>query len=364
MANRKKVCFIIPDLGGGGAEHVCVHLLRHLPRDSFDLELLLFKKEGVYLDEIPGDVTVQSLNLSRIRFFLFRVFGFLSSCSPKTLVIFNVNNLNIVTIVAKLFFRSKFRVIVREPTILSLFLERYPFVLRKTLHFLHKWAYYLSNHVIALSDDMRTDLLENFRVKDEKISIINNPIDAELMDRSSPLQLKFPLNVIFIGRVIAKKGVHKIIEAFTQLDDDQVGLYILGDSDDEGYKKQLSIQIQTSKLKDNITLTGFVPNPTDFLASADVLAMGSEFEGFPNVAIEANYLGKPIVAFESIGGLNDIIRDGENGWIILESEIAQFAAKLRMGLEGELDGENIKQKAMSNYRMDTIVRQYQTVLSE
>lgn len=356
--SKKKVCFIIPDLEGGGAERVLLTLLKHIDKNQFEVELLTFKDRGVYLNQLPSDVKYESLHLKRVRFFLVDLIRYLSNCLPKTLIIFNVNNINLITLVAKIFFPGKFKVIVREPTILSLFLKRYNLLLRSILFHLHKLSFKLSNKIIALSKDMADDLNCNFNVPKRKVVIIPNPVGLESVKLQNDKSKSSKKSVVFIGRILKKKGIHKIIEAFNLMKTDNVNLFILGDSDDEEYKEELKKLVADSSKNDHIIFTGFVTNPDEYLSKGDVLAMASEFEGFPNAAVEANSFGIPIVAFESIGGLNDIIIQGVNGWKIPKGDTAKFAEYLDKAINGALNSDDISNLAR---RFDTkiIVSKYE-----
>lgn len=54
---KKKICFIVPSLGGGGAERVAFHLLNNLNLDNFDLSVVVvYKDKGDYLKDLRKEV--------------------------------------------------------------------------------------------------------------------------------------------------------------------------------------------------------------------------------------------------------------------------------------------------------------------
>ena len=64
---RRKVLFVMPNLGGGGAERVLVTLLRHLDRSRFELHLALLEATGPFMREVPADVPLHDLKAKRVR---------------------------------------------------------------------------------------------------------------------------------------------------------------------------------------------------------------------------------------------------------------------------------------------------------
>jgi hypothetical protein len=57
---RRKVCFVLPSLAGGGAERAAVQILNGLDGSAWDRSIYLFRREGPYLDELSGDVEIFS----------------------------------------------------------------------------------------------------------------------------------------------------------------------------------------------------------------------------------------------------------------------------------------------------------------
>src|SRR3954464_6171914 len=60
MARKKKVCFVLPSLSGGGAERVAVHVLNALDPLTWDRSMYLSRREGPYLDDVDGSIALSS----------------------------------------------------------------------------------------------------------------------------------------------------------------------------------------------------------------------------------------------------------------------------------------------------------------
>jgi glycosyltransferase involved in cell wall biosynthesis len=133
-------------------------------------------------------------------------------------------------------------------------------------------------------------------------------------------------NLLYLSRVEVAKGVFELLDAYRILKtrNPAYTLTIGGDGPDlealKEYAKQLELQ--------DVVFTGFLKGK----AKVDCYRQGSIFcflsytEGMPNAVLEALAMGMPIVSSDA-GGLKDILRNGENGFIILPQVDAPFKKK-------------------------------------
>lgn len=126
----------------------------------------------------------------------------------------------------------------------------------------------------------------------------------------------FPI-IGFVGELREKKGIHTLLNAYTQLNKEQhATLLILGDVR-PGKDKQVFEEYQKANPDARIIVTGFI-SPTDlpqYYALMDVLVMPSLRDGLPNVLLEGMACEKAIIATPA-GGIADVIKDGENGRLV------------------------------------------------
>jgi glycosyltransferase involved in cell wall biosynthesis len=109
----------------------------------------------------------------------------------------------------------------------------------------------------------------------------------------------------------AHKGQRTIIAAARLALADRPGWHFVlcGDGKDEEVLRAEAADLE------NVTFTGFVDNPGDYLASFDVFAFASNFEALGSSLLDAMYFGLPIVATR-VGGIPEVVADGVNGWLI------------------------------------------------
>jgi len=112
----------------------------------------------------------------------------------------------------------------------------------------------------------------------------------------------------------SQKGQEFIIEVARQLADThpQLHFVLVGGGDDEQMLKRLAAGLT------NITFTGFVDNVGDYLAAFDIFVLPSRREGIGSILFDAMEQGLPVVATR-VGGVPEIVHDGENG-ILIDSE--------------------------------------------
>lgn len=120
------------------------------------------------------------------------------------------------------------------------------------------------------------------------------------------------LTFCFMGRIVPQKGINELLEAFIELNNDKVYLFVVGAPDEIGLLNQDILTI--AKSKRNIIFTGAVANPEQFHASADFFVLPSYREGFPNTILEAGALAVPSIVTD-INGMNDLVEDGVNGFL-------------------------------------------------
>lgn len=125
-----------------------------------------------------------------------------------------------------------------------------------------------------------------------------------------------------VGRFSDEKGFDTLIEAMDLLP--SARLLLVGDGEDRAALEDL---VRRRGLEGRVTFTGWLAGRWTLQVGLDVLAVPSRSEGFGLVVIEAMQAGIPVVATE-VGGLTEIIRDGENGLLVPPGDPAALAAAL------------------------------------
>jgi glycosyltransferase involved in cell wall biosynthesis len=140
--------------------------------------------------------------------------------------------------------------------------------------------------------------------------------------------------VLGVGRFIPLKGFAYLIDAVAKVRDEhpEIRLVLVGDGD---LRAELEARSEAAGLED-IVFTGMVGRDElpAMYSAADVVAVPSihhrgYVDGLPNVALEAMAMARPLIA-SRVGGLPDLVRDGEDGILVAERDPNELAAAILM----------------------------------
>jgi len=370
---RKKILFVIPSLAGGGAERVILDVLTHLNREKFIPHLALFKKEGIFLSQIPEDVIVYDLNKKGKSDFLKIVFILAYSIYPRfrpDVVVSFLDYTNLVTLVSKGLSFIKPKVIITEHGNLK---RTHKNEKRKNIRGLLTRIFYpLSDKIIAVSQGTMRDLKKNFNISTNKTKVIYNGVNIESVtklaqesvddygfrDKSVPV-------ITACGRLTDQKNYSLLLKAFAKINKRvNANLIILG----EGIKREfLENLIKDLELCDSVFLPGFQMNPFKYIAKSDIFVLSSSWEGFGNVIIEAMACGVPVISTDCPYGPNEIITDGINGLLVPVGNVEAMAEAILGLLKDEPLRNRLAhagKKRAEDFKVEKMVAEYEKVLYE
>lgn len=201
-------------------------------------------------------------------------------------------------------------------------------------YFLSRWiehhAYNTADGIIAVSEQMKTDVIEAYGVSPEKVTVIHNGIDPEFYKPTfdNSLLLELGINpavpfVLFVGRITRQKGISQLIEAAQYFDKNCQIVLCAGAPDTPEIAAETEALI--SKLKSNrdgvILISEMLPREKIkvLYSHARVFACPSLYEPFGIINLEAMSCETPVVG-SAVGGIPEIIVENETGYLIeLES---------------------------------------------
>ena len=139
-----------------------------------------------------------------------------------------------------------------------------------------------------------------------------------------------PLRILFIGNVMARKGLHTLLAALGQLPQSIWQLTVVGSlATEPAYVAAIRRQIDALQLADAVQLTGALPTLTlvEKLQNSHLLAVPS-YEGFGIVYLEAMSYGLPAIA-STIGAAHEIIQHGQEGFLVAPDDAGALAQHIR-----------------------------------
>ncbi|NMH60508.1 glycosyltransferase [Alteromonas ponticola] len=169
-------------------------------------------------------------------------------------------------------------------------------------------TYPKANTVVACSAGVAADLVTNFAVPQDKVSILYNPYDMdEIASKAGETVADLPHKpyIIATGRLAEIKNFSLLIDAFAK-SATSYDLVILGQGELE---QKLKTQANQAGIGDRVHFAGFKTNPYPYIRHAQFFVSTSNAEGFPNAIVEAMCLGKAILATNCESGPAEIIAD-------------------------------------------------------
>jgi len=362
----KTVAFLLPNLRGGGAERVFVHLMNALDRTRFNPLLILIEKKGDYLGDIAPDVTVIDLASRRFLHSLPRLWGTLHRIRPDFLLVSH-GYISLTLALLSPFLLPNTRIVVREANLPSRWITTLPFWRRLFFSFLYRFFFRRIRYIVAQSTAMRHDISTFCHIPPERITTIPNPIDMAAIEQytRSPSPIRLPegkKRLLAVGRLVPQKQYPLLLEAVRHLlPDIPFYLVICG----EGPEKRLIEEtINRMGISPYVHLAGFMRNPYPLMKEVDLLILSSAFEGFPNVLIESHACGTPTVSFDKIGGVEEIIVEGVNGFFACYGDPLSLAYAIRRALSFSWSRERIRATAVERFAISHIIRSWETLFSE
>lgn len=350
----KKILFISPTLGGGGAERVLSYIIQWLSKENgHDIHLLLLNKDNnEYLRDIPYNVKINYIDLgNKISLKGLKVIKSIISINPD-ICFTGYYKLNLLLApFIPLLKLLKIKFIARETCIPSLEYKD-SYVIK-----LYKYLYSRFDKIVCQSIDMHEDLLR-LGLNNHKLTIINNPIVINSSFTNIPTDNNHPHkpHLLAIGRLTEQKGYDLLLENINRLKPNiPFQLTILGKGP---LYNDIKDYIQSNSLGDDVHLMGFSCDPYSTIKNADGLILSSKYEGFPNVILEANYFGKPVFSNRCLGGINEIIKEGINGYTADFNDFNDFSSKLNLFLESDFDARQIHDLTDKRYSGKVIFPKY------
>lgn len=358
ISNKINILFAIPTLNGGGAERVFVNIIRTIDDQKFNKKLLLIDDSGVFVDLIPPDVEIITMNSKQTRFSFFPLLKNIKLLNPQ-IIVSTTNRMNILLLLVSIFIKNRTKIVVREPNMPSAQfnnkqLPRYYIRLIKLL-------YPKADFIIAQTETMKKEINQVFNIPLNKIVVLTNPVDTRYIDDNvknakNPYNNK-KINIIASGRLRKQKGFDFLLRSFHNVirNNQQFMLHILGEDNDNGvYKQELISLSKTLDISDNVVFHGFINNPFPYYKYADLFVLSSKWEGLPNVILEALYLQTPVVVTDCIPYFNEILDEGKNGFIVNFGDERTYADRIMKYKELSVDSDVVNKPDYDKFFLDLV----------
>ena len=165
------------------------------------------------------------------------------------------------------------------------------------------------------------------------------------------------------GRMERIKGLHYLLQAFAEVapESQELRLEIAGEGSLRSSLEEESCRLGISN---RVTFLGWREDLPSLMAGWDIFALPSLDEGFPIAGLEAMAAGLPVVA-SAVGGLCELVKDGETGWLVPAASPTELAPRLRELIHDERKREAMglagRQRALREFSISRMVERTMAV---
>ena len=354
-----RVLHIIPTLDRSGAEKQLMLLATGLPRDEFDPHVCVLTRTGPYEAElrqaaVPVTVTGKSLKADPAAFFKLK--RHIAALKPDLVHtwLFAANSYGRAAALAA----GVKRLIAAERCV-------DPWKVWHELA-IDRWLARRTDRIVVNSSGIR-DFYVRHGLAEEKFVVIPNgipPPEPSGVSRSELLaELGLPLQARLIGavgRLWPQKRIKDLIWAADLLKviRDDVYLMIAGDGPHRQRLEQFQRQV---RIEDKVRFLGHRSDVPRLMPHFDVLWLASEYEGLPNVVMEAMAAGVPVVATD-ISGNRDLVVPGETGYLVPVGDRAAFARQANKLLDdaalSRRFGEAGRRRILTEFTVERMIERH------
>lgn len=221
--------------------------------------------------------------------------------------------------------------------------------------------YYKKSDIITIQDENYKKYFPNYLKN--KIKIIPNYISDEFLSNNKRKKEKY---IITVTRLERQKNIPLLINAFSKLDKKykDYKLIIIGKGKE---KKKLLKIIKKKKLIDKVIIKEPTNNIKDELEKSTLFVLPSNYEGMPNVLLEAMSVSLPVITTNSTEALKTFIINNKNGIIIPKNNQKELTKNIELLLENKEIRDNLGKEAIKIkdlYNEKNIIKKWDKIIKK
>jgi glycosyltransferase involved in cell wall biosynthesis len=282
-----------------------------------------------------------------------------------------LNRSHTVALLSKFLFAPRLRVVINVHEVSGHVKAHFSPGERQLMSAFIRHGFPRAERIIAVSDSVRDDLVRRFSIPIERITVVPNPIDLTRIRRVSEETVagvkpgETSALIVAVGRLVRLKGFDVLIRAFASLPQFlQARLLIIGDGQERAALQRLAAELRVAN---RVELMGNQVNPWKYMARANVIAVPSRAEAFPNVIGEALALSVPVVATLCSEGVTEYLEGGRCGLLVPPDDAPALAEALeRVLTDADLRRRLAQQGAprVEAFDLPDVVQRYERLILE
>jgi glycosyltransferase involved in cell wall biosynthesis len=332
MVHKKsviKLLFLLPTYTFGGAERTSLNLLNGIDKSRF--RICLVTSKNIYQNfqniDIEKFLSIEDLGMgvwfNSLRRFMhdMKKVVFLLKTEKPDIAFGMMHYPSSLLVFAKKLYGLDVKVIVspRGPSTeyLKYFEKKFfrKIYLKGIFSFFCKYA----DGLVIASHGMKEECIRHFHADSARTIVIPNSVDFyEIKIKAEEnIDIDIPSGFQLIstsGRLEREKNIPFLLKAFSLIrKTEKIRLMIIGDGTERKNLERLSRELN---IEEDVVFVGYQGNPYKFIKRSDIFVHTCLFEGFANSIIEAMACGVPVITVDCPYGPKDIIKHGENGYLV------------------------------------------------
>ena len=364
---KTNLIFFLARFGFGGAGNSVYRLATSFDPKKYKVDVICLEECAYENNFKKKKIKVHKIKKKKLIFSIFelrQIVEKLTKNNKKNIFISNINYTNIFCSLIFMF-NNKLKLIGFERTPiheLEIYFNFIDFLKKNVLKFLLKISYNRFDKIICNSNYIVKYLKSKYNINSTYIhppSIIGN--------QSKIFKKKFKkeknTNIVTICRLSREKRIDEILLALNKIKNKNFIFHILGEGPD---KNKLKFLVNKLGLTKKVIFHGYVEDVNKILKSAQLYINSSYFEGFPNSVVEAAYMGVPIIASQSFGGINEILEKGKfgefyyNGYEQLATKIEKYIIQPKKLIKKS----RMCQKNILQFTLKSHIKKFEILINE
>jgi len=345
-----RLAVVLRAFEGGGAQRDMILLCNALAAKGVRLTVLALCVEGPLRALLDPAIPVAEVGGRQLRYAIPGLRRLIRAREPSV-VISSEAALNLCTLLAvrSLPRRGRPKLVLREVGSPSIAQHRDPYAQNRIAYRILRRLYRYADRIVTLTDGARRDLIQNFAVPDEMISVMltNAVVPPATVNRIAQWDGEAGREddlIVCVGRLSPEKDQRTLIRAMKLLPAARPWrLAIVGDGPERDALETLA---RHHGLADRIVFTGQVVDPFAVMMRARVAVCASVYEGLCNAIIEALACGTPVVSTNCPYGPVEILQDGRYGTLTPVGDATAMAAAIETAMIAVPDRNALKARGL------------------
>ena len=318
----KKIVICIPSLATGGAERFAVDLAVGVNKDKFNILVAITRRNvESFLRKTLEQNGIRIVDLTGKDYptMLRKQIRFLKQEKPDVVHAQTGSILHMMLACKLCHVHTRLYTVHNEANLL--------YGNRKLRKKIYKMGFsFFDFKPVAICPTVKQTLIEDMGISAERVAVVNNGVDIKRFTPAQTVPDDEVVRIISVGTLYWIKNQLMTIRAVAALHKlgYKVELTLLGTGED---KEKIQKAIIESEAENYIFMPGLKKNVEDYLRKSDIYVSSSKTEGLPLSILEAMACGLPVVATNA-GGTQDIVCDGENGFLIQIDDEGALEEKL------------------------------------